>query len=324
MKANGDSEAENEAEFHFRFRCVSVIRRDPARDSARRRTFLTASGTAFAEDGTAGSEAEDSDVDSEVEDAERYSHFREFEHTCLLLNRFCDSAFDYFKESCDKGYDEGCIMLSRMYGQGIKSEDINVEQDSSRAEELLKHSCSRSYSRLLRTCQALSPGEKIGDAIRTLGPTIELLKKECEEWDDDGSCVLLGDIYSEKWLNIDQDLKTSLSITAVPAKTPTLKHASRRQSSISWDLPERKGKRKRRKSLSQNAPTMTMPRHALTRQATMIQRATERCTATTLARPAMAPRKAKSALRQRAMSTRKASPGAISADRSLPLPTLQS
>lgn len=50
--------------------------------------FLTASGTAFAEDGTAGSEAEDSDVDSEVEDAERYSHFREFEHTCLLLNRF--------------------------------------------------------------------------------------------------------------------------------------------------------------------------------------------------------------------------------------------
>lgn len=114
--------------------------------------FLTASGTAFAEDGTAGSEAEDSDVDSEVEDAERYSHFREFEHTCLLLNRFCDSAFDYFKESCDKGYDEGCIMLSRMYGQGIKSEDINVEQDSSRAEELLKHSCSRSYS---RACYAL-------------------------------------------------------------------------------------------------------------------------------------------------------------------------
>ena len=173
--------------------------------------FLTASGTAFAEDGTAGSEAEDSDVDSEVEDAERYSHFREFEHTCLLLNRFCDSAFDYFKESCDKGYDEGCIMLSRMYGQGIKSEDINVEQDSSRAEELLKHSCSRSYS---RACYALvrlyHQEKKIGDAIRTLGPTIELLKKECEEWDDDGSCVLLVDIYSEKWLNIDQDLKTSL------------------------------------------------------------------------------------------------------------------
>lgn len=69
-------------------------------------------------------------------------------------------------------------MLSRMYGQGIKSEDINVEQDSSRAEELLKHSCSRSYS---RACYALvrlyHQEKKIGDAIRTLGPTIELLKR---------------------------------------------------------------------------------------------------------------------------------------------------
>ena len=175
--------------------------------------LLLAAGPACYADDIDAPEPED-DVDSEAQAAEYAEHSREFQHSCFILSFMCDSAYDYFKESCDQGYDDACVQLAWMYHNGIdvKKENIKISKDDGKAQQLLENSCSRYFAPACQELASLYHQKKnIGDAIRTLGKAIEEYEKECTNYKEGPSCTKLGHIYERKWLNIDKDVSSSLS-----------------------------------------------------------------------------------------------------------------